>query len=251
MLQLLCRCHRHLCRRHIKFPWQEAVDLFVAILHATVISELLHIRPIIGEEDEEEEELILEVLKFQPCPCCLGRWRHPFARHLQNFRRRDRQGQMAIIRLFPSQPTSMFIPPSTLAAIPMAPFLPPNSLRSLVITEKAAFEDMCTNGFIQKDCTFAGHSLGEYSALASIGDVLHISALVDVVFHCGITMLERDSENRSNYAACAVNPSHVWPTFSDAAPRKVVNTIATISGFYLRLSTTTSRQVYIFIFYFT
>ena len=29
---------------------------------------------------------------------------------------------------------------------------------------------------------FAEHSLGEYSALASIAAVLHISALVDVVF---------------------------------------------------------------------
>ena len=39
------------------------------------------------------------------------------------------------------------------------------------------------------------------SALASIADVLHISALVDVVFYRGITMqraVERDLENRSN-----------------------------------------------------
>ena len=57
---------------------------------------------------------------------------------------------------------------------------------------------------------FAGHSLGKYSALASIADVLHISALVDIVFYQGITMqraVERGSENRSNYAMCAVNPS--------------------------------------------
>ena len=81
---------------------------------------------------------------------------------------------------------------------------------ALVITEKAAFEDMCVKGFVQKDCAFAGHSLGEYSALASIADVLHILALVDVVFYWGITMqraIECDSENRSNYAMCAVNPS--------------------------------------------
>jgi fatty acid synthase subunit alpha len=59
---------------------------------------------------------------------------------------------------------------------------------ALVVTEKAAFEDMRVKGFVQKDCAFAGHSLGEYSALASIADVLHISALVDVVFYRGITM---------------------------------------------------------------
>ncbi|KAJ7019830.1 fatty acid synthase [Mycena alexandri] len=77
---------------------------------------------------------------------------------------------------------------------------------ALVVTEKAAFEDMRMKGFVQKDCAFAGHSLGEYSALASIADVLAISALVDVVFYRGITMqraVERDAENRSNYAMCA------------------------------------------------
>jgi malonyl CoA-acyl carrier protein transacylase len=109
---------------------------------------------------------------------------------------------------------------------------------ALVITEKAAFEDMRMKGFVQKDCAFAGHSLGEYSALASIAGVLHISALVDVVFYHGITMqraVERDSENRSNYAMCAVNPSRISPTFSDAALREVVDSIATISGSLLEI----------------
>ena len=87
---------------------------------------------------------------------------------------------------------------------------------ALVVTEKAVFEDMRMKGFVQKDCAFVGHSLGEYSALASIADVLHISALV-----------ERDSENRSNYAMRAVNPSRISSSFSDAALREVVDTIAT------------------------
>ena len=77
-----------------------------------------------------------------------------------------------------------------------------------------------------------------YSALASIADVLHISALVDVVFYHSITMqraMERDSENRLNYAVCAVNPSRILPTFSDAALREVVDSIATISGSLLEI----------------
>lgn len=109
---------------------------------------------------------------------------------------------------------------------------------ALVVTEKAAFEDMRAKGFVQKDCAFAGHSLGEYSALASIADVLHISALVDVVFYRGITMqraVERDSENRSNYAMCAVNPSRISKTFSDAALREVVDMIALKTGSLLEI----------------
>ena len=35
------------------------------------------------------------------------------------------------------------------------------------------------------------------------------------------------SENHSNYAVCAVNPSRVLTTFSDAALREVVNNVAT------------------------
>ncbi|GLB40343.1 putative protein with domain of unknown function (DUF1729) [Lyophyllum shimeji] len=109
---------------------------------------------------------------------------------------------------------------------------------ALVVTEKAAFEDMRSKGFVQKDCAFAGHSLGEYSALASIADVLPISALVDVVFYRGITMqraVERDAQNRSNYAMCAVNPSRISKTFSDAALREVVDSIAVITGSLLEI----------------
>jgi hypothetical protein len=82
-----------------------------------------------------------------------------------------------------------------------------------LITEKATFNDIRIKGFAQTDCAFAGHSLGEYS------DVLHISALVDVVFCLGITMLcavEHDSENRSDYAMCAVVS---WSTVRLSTPR--------------------------------
>lgn len=109
---------------------------------------------------------------------------------------------------------------------------------ALVVTEKAAFEDMRSKGLIQNDCAFAGHSLGEYSALASIADVLPISSLVDVVFYRGITMqraVERDSQNRSNYAMCAVNPSRVSKTFDDAALREVVDSITHHTGLLLEI----------------
>ncbi|GAA6028849.1 hypothetical protein JCM8097_007429 [Rhodosporidiobolus ruineniae] len=100
---------------------------------------------------------------------------------------------------------------------------------ALVVTEKAAFEDMRAKGLVQSDCVFAGHSLGEYSALAAIADVLPISALVDVVFYRGITMqraVERDELNRSSYGMVAVNPSRIGASFGDAALREVVDTIS-------------------------
>ncbi|KAF7965824.1 hypothetical protein HWV62_41719, partial [Athelia sp. TMB] len=109
---------------------------------------------------------------------------------------------------------------------------------ALVVTEKAAFEDMRNKGFVQNDCAYAGHSLGEYSALASVADVLPISSLVDVVFYRGITMqraVERDASGRSNYAMCAVNPSRISPDFTDAALREVVDTISTRTNTLLEI----------------
>ena len=83
-------------------------------------------------------------------------------------------------------------------------FSQPNSLLfttqfaqiTLVVTEKVAFDDMHSKGLIQCNSAFAGHSLREYSALASI--TFH---LVGVVFYRGITMqsaVERNLRNRSN-----------------------------------------------------
>ncbi|KAJ3909294.1 fatty acid synthase alpha subunit reductase [Lentinula edodes] len=49
---------------------------------------------------------------------------------------------------------------------------------ALVVTKKAAFEDMRSKGFVQTDCAFAGHSLGEYSALASIADRQNLTYII-------------------------------------------------------------------------
>ncbi|KAE9385207.1 hypothetical protein BT96DRAFT_1007268 [Gymnopus androsaceus JB14] len=109
---------------------------------------------------------------------------------------------------------------------------------ALVVTEKAVFEDMRAKGFVQTDCAFAGHSLGEYSALVSTANVLAISALVDIVFYCEIMMqraVKRDSKNHSNYAMCAVNPSRISKSFSDAALWEVVESISQLTGTLLEI----------------
>ncbi|OCF76033.1 fatty acid synthase subunit beta [Kwoniella mangroviensis CBS 8886] len=100
---------------------------------------------------------------------------------------------------------------------------------ALVVTEKAAFDDMKAKGLIDTNAAFAGHSLGEYSALAAIADVLPISSLADVVFFRGITMqraVQRDAEGKSQYAMMAANPSRVGKTFNEMALREIVDTIS-------------------------
>ncbi|KAI0311286.1 acyl transferase domain-containing protein, partial [Amylostereum chailletii] len=148
----------------------------------------------------------------------------------------DKDGNIKTLPLFSDinvrTPQYTFSHPSGL------PFATQFAQIALVVTERAALEDMRSKGLVQQNCAFAGHSLGEYSALASIADVLPTAALVDVVFYRGITMqraVERDAHNRSNYAMCAVNPSRISKTFSDAALREVVDTITQRTGCLLEI----------------
>lgn len=109
---------------------------------------------------------------------------------------------------------------------------------ALTLMEKAAFEDMKSKGLVPAESMFAGHSLGEYSALSSLADVMPIESLVDVVFYRGMTMqvaVPRDALGRSNYGMCAVNPSRVGPTFNDAALRFVVDHISKQTGWLLEI----------------
>ncbi len=47
--------------------------------------------------------------------------------------------------------------------------------------------------------------------------------------------VERDEQSRSNYAMCAINPSHVSKTFDDAALREVVDTISNVGDCLLEI----------------
>jgi len=109
---------------------------------------------------------------------------------------------------------------------------------ALTLMEKASFEDMKSKGLVPRDSTFAGHSLGEYSALAALADVMPIESLVSVVFYRGLTMqvaVERDDRGRSNYSMCAVNPSRISKTFNEEALQFVVNNIAEETGWLLEI----------------
>nr|POE78610.1 fatty acid synthase subunit beta [Quercus suber] len=109
---------------------------------------------------------------------------------------------------------------------------------ALTLMEKASFEDMLAKGLVQRDSSFAGHSLGEYSALAALAEVMPIESLVSVVFYRGLTMqvaVERDEAGRSNYSMCAVNPSRIGKTFNEQALQYVVENVAETTGWLLEI----------------
>ncbi|KAF7505865.1 hypothetical protein GJ744_012487 [Endocarpon pusillum] len=109
---------------------------------------------------------------------------------------------------------------------------------ALTLMEKASFEDMRSKGLVQRDSSFAGHSLGEYSALASIAEVMPIESLVSVVFYRGLTMqvaVERDEQGRSNYSMAAVNPSRIGKSFTEQALQYVIENISEETGWLLEI----------------
>lgn len=83
---------------------------------------------------------------------------------------------------------------------------------AILITERAAFEDLRGKGLIQENATFAGHSLGEYGALSAFDAFLPFKSMINLVFYRGLTMqnaMERDAEGRTEYSMVAVNPKRV------------------------------------------
>ncbi len=109
---------------------------------------------------------------------------------------------------------------------------------ALTLMQMAAFEDLRARGVIQSTGVFAGHSLGEYSALATIAQIMPIETLVSVVFYRGLCMqvaVERNEAGRSNYSMCAVNPSRVGDGFSEGMLQRVVETIVEITGLFLEI----------------
>lgn len=109
---------------------------------------------------------------------------------------------------------------------------------ALTLMEKASFEDLKSKGLIPAEAAFAGHSLGEYAALASLADVMSIESLVEVVFYRGMTMqvaVPRDELGRSNYGMVAVNPSRISATFSQEALQFVVERVGKKTGWLLEI----------------
>ncbi|KAJ1518159.1 3-oxoacyl-[acyl-carrier-protein] synthase [Coelomomyces lativittatus] len=109
---------------------------------------------------------------------------------------------------------------------------------ALTLVEKAAFADMQSRGLVQSSCPFAGHSLGEYAALAAVADLLPVESLVDIVFYRGMTMqnaVPRDEHGKSNYSMCAVNPARVHPQFKERDLEELVAYLANETGCLLEI----------------
>ena len=91
-------------------------------------------------------------------------------------------------------------------------------------------------GVMDEEAYFAGHSVGEYNALAAFAGVLDAAAVLEVVYHRGLTMhslVPRDENGRSNYGLAALRPDKCGVAESDV--EEFVNGIAEKSGEFLEV----------------
>lgn len=99
---------------------------------------------------------------------------------------------------------------------------------ALAIMEKAIYDDMISANVFVHGSKFAGHSLGEYSALATIANIMPLERLLSVVFYRGLSMrvsVPRDSFGRSNYGMMAISPQRISKNFSVEDLHKLIHLI--------------------------
>jgi fatty acid synthase subunit beta, fungi type len=104
---------------------------------------------------------------------------------------------------------------------------------ALTVMCKAHFADLSSQGLVQMQSSFAGHSLGEYAALASMGDIMTVEELVAITWFRGLNMrlvVQRDAQGHSPYAMVAVNPSKVNSAFTEDDLHAAVDAIRNQTG---------------------
>ncbi|AIK88695.1 type I polyketide synthase [Corynebacterium glutamicum] len=83
---------------------------------------------------------------------------------------------------------------------------------------------------------FAGHSVGEYNALAAYAGVLSLESVLEIVYRRGLTMhrlVDRDENGLSNYALAALRPNKMGLTADNVFD--YVSSISEASGEFLEI----------------
>ncbi|KAJ1851565.1 fatty acid synthase alpha subunit Lsd1, partial [Coemansia sp. RSA 638] len=109
---------------------------------------------------------------------------------------------------------------------------------ALVAFAFAAIADMRAHGLIQTNAMFAGHSLGELCALATLSNVFTLEDILDLALFRGLLMqsaVPRDEQGHSGFGMVAVNPSRVGALFNESTLHQVIEAIQGASSGLIQL----------------
>ncbi|MFL6089552.1 MAG: fatty acid synthase subunit beta domain-containing protein [Aeromicrobium sp.] len=108
---------------------------------------------------------------------------------------------------------------------------------AMAVLASAQVAELRESGVFVEGALTAGHSVGEYNALAAVTGTLSLEAVVSVVFQRGTVMHElvpRDAEGRSDYRLAAIRPSQI--ELDDDGVRAFVAAIAEETGEFLEVA---------------
>ncbi|CRK49180.1 Fatty acid synthase [Rhodococcus sp. RD6.2] len=107
---------------------------------------------------------------------------------------------------------------------------------AMAVLGVAQVAELRESGAFVEGSYLAGHSVGEYNALAAVAGVLPLEAVLEVVFQRGSAMhalVPRDAQGRSNYRLAAIRPSQFG--VDDADLEAFVGGVAEETGEFLQI----------------
>ena len=107
---------------------------------------------------------------------------------------------------------------------------------AMAVLGVAQVAEMRESGVFVENSILAGHSVGEYNALAAVAGVLPLEAVLEVVFQRGSAMhalVPRDAAGRSNYRMAAIRPSQIG--LADDDVQAFIAGVAEESGEFLEI----------------
>jgi len=107
---------------------------------------------------------------------------------------------------------------------------------AMAVLGSAQMAELRESGAYVEGAVLAGHSVGEYNALAAVSGVIPLEAVVEVVYQRGSvmhTLVPRDAQGRSDYRLAAIRPSQIG--LDDAGVIPFVDGIAERTGEFLQV----------------
>jgi enoyl reductase-like protein/3-oxoacyl-ACP reductase-like protein/acyl transferase domain-containing protein len=135
----------------------------------------------------------------------------------------------SLLRVIRENPTELVVRGERFAHPQGVLFLTQFTQVAMVVLAVAQVSELREQWVFAMDAMFAGHSLGEYSALSAVAGVVPLRAAIEVVYARGLTMdrlVPRDADGRTPYAMVVVKP-HV-ARLDDQALRELIASCATV-----------------------